>query len=242
MKIYISIEFRILLSILFTLGQISMVFSQTIWSGEKIVFTRPTGADENIASNQDRITANIWITRGSKAGIFNIKQSADGVYKKNLSPIDTEWSYGTTNDIGSLIFTSWEESFGGQDGGGPPSTLNKDMVVHLITDDIYIDIKFLSWDFSNGGGFSYERSTNPQLSIDDNVIDTPKLHPNPAHEFIAISGLSHIEEYKIFDVIGKEIHQGILNENYSIQVSHFDAGVYFILIPERKKLLRFIKL
>ncbi len=33
------------------------------------------------------------------------------------------------------------------------------MVLHLITDDIYIDIKFLSWTSGGNGGFSYERST-----------------------------------------------------------------------------------
>jgi len=40
------------------------------------------------------------------------------------------------------------------------------MVVHLISDDIYIDIKITSWEAgsNSGGGFSYERSTNPNLS------------------------------------------------------------------------------
>jgi hypothetical protein len=32
-------------------------------------------------------------------------------------------------------------------------------VLHLKTDDIYLDIKFLSWSERSGGGFSYERST-----------------------------------------------------------------------------------
>ena len=37
------------------------------------------------------------------------------------------------------------------------------MVLHLITDYIYIDLKFISWQAGNvgtgDGGFSYERST-----------------------------------------------------------------------------------
>jgi hypothetical protein len=42
--------------------------------------------------------------------------------------------------------------------------IGKDAVLHLIADDIYLDIKFLSWTAGGGGGFSYERSTVPEPS------------------------------------------------------------------------------
>jgi hypothetical protein len=42
----------------------------------------------------------------------------------------------------------------------PPGSVGVDAVVHLITDDIYLSLKFTSWSASgSGGGFSYERST-----------------------------------------------------------------------------------
>ncbi len=52
----------------------------------------------------------------------------------------------------------------------------RNMVIHLITDDIYIDIKFLSWtpgggDTSGLGGFSYERSTPNGLVINEIFAD-----------------------------------------------------------------------
>jgi hypothetical protein len=49
----------------------------------------------------------------------------------------------------------------------PMLVLNIDAVVHLITDDIYIDITFLDWTpgiGGGGGGFVYERSTIPAPS------------------------------------------------------------------------------
>ena len=45
-----------------------------------------------------------------------------------------------------------------------PNIVGRDAVVHLITEDIYLDLKFTSWNgghTSPGGGFSYVRSTAP---------------------------------------------------------------------------------
>lgn len=131
--------------------------------GGTIVFSKEAMADFTIAANQDRITDNVWITRGDTKGIYNIKIETeyDGGDTYGESPLDTEWAFGTVaGGVSNLNFTTWAVAM----DGGPPSQLNKDMVVHLITDDIYLDIKFTSWGMgANGGGsFSYERSTVPQ--------------------------------------------------------------------------------
>jgi hypothetical protein len=65
---------------------------------------------------------------------------------------------GTLANFNSLTYTSWEQVFGGSLGGGPASLVGKDLVVHLVADDIYLSVRFLSWG-SHGSGFSYERST-----------------------------------------------------------------------------------
>ena len=147
----------------------------TIWSGPKITVTKAAGSDPNLAINQDRITANVWITRGNTAGIYNGK--TETLYAHNFSPADTEWAYGTTANYASLTYKSWEEWYGGQLGGGPTETLGSNAVVHLKTDDVYIDIKFLSWGVGllGAGAFSYERSTPgaPQNTPPTVSIDTP---------------------------------------------------------------------
>ena len=50
-------------------------------------------------------------------------------------------------------------------GGGNvnPKILNKDAVVHLKSDNIYLSIKFLAWSAFGAGGFSYQRSTAPTV-------------------------------------------------------------------------------
>ena len=143
--------------------------AQTIWNGPKIIFTKSNFDNPNDAASQDRITPNVWITRGAERGIFNIKQESE--YVRSLSPADTEWSFGTTANISNLTFADWQTAV----RRNPPSMVNQDMVVHLISEDIYIDIKFLNWE-QQAGGFSYERSTPnipaPETSVQSlSIVD-----------------------------------------------------------------------
>lgn len=127
----------------------------TIWDGPTITFTKADEADPTVEANQDRITDNVWITRGNNGGqIFNIK--SENTSDKSASPADTEWALGTTADISSLDFKPFRAAV-----DKPQDVVGKDLVLHLITDDVYINVKFTSWTSSRGGGFSYERSTKP---------------------------------------------------------------------------------
>ena len=76
----------------------------------------------------------------------------------SFCPFDTEWAFGSAADWQSLVFDPWvvwNEAY-------PPDTMiDQDAVVHLISDDIYIDIEFTSWSIGyegGGGGFSYARA------------------------------------------------------------------------------------
>jgi hypothetical protein len=132
------------------------VAAPVVWNGPKIMFFKDDFGDWTDFANQDRITDNVWITRQTERGIFNIRQESE--HTKMLSPVDTEWATGSAADFASLTFTNWE-AWHGKD---PLSVLNVPAVVHLISDDIYIDIVFLQWTSGRkGGGFVYERSTVP---------------------------------------------------------------------------------
>ena len=44
----------------------------------------------------------------------------------------------------------------------PPSLVNQTVSLHLVADDLYFDVRFLSWTEGGvGGGFSYERIPVP---------------------------------------------------------------------------------
>lgn len=123
------------------------------WRGSTITFNKSNGANPNLEENQDRIRENVWITRGNTGGqIFNIaiNNSAD----KTESPVGTEWAIGTLDELESLTFDYFRNAI-----SRPRTVVGKNLVLHLIEDDIYINVKFTSWSQGKRGGFSYERST-----------------------------------------------------------------------------------
>jgi hypothetical protein len=137
--------------------------AQTTWTGPTMTFTKADFADWTLPENQDRITDNVWITRADFQGIFNIKVEEQYDSATHSSPADTEWAFGSAADWQSLEFQTWFNWH----GMNPLLVINEDAVVHLITDDIYIDITFLDWTpgpGGGGGGFVYERSTIPAPS------------------------------------------------------------------------------
>ena len=122
-----------------------------IWDGPTISFSKDDGTDHTLESNQDRITPNVWITRGNAGQIFNIakENSAD----KEDSPIGTLWAKGTVDNIDNLTFTQFRMI------GQPKNVVGSDLVLYLVEDDIYLSVKFTSWSQGQKGGFAYDRSS-----------------------------------------------------------------------------------
>ena len=127
----------------------------TLWQGDSLTFTKTAESDPNTEDNQDRITASVWITRGNNGGqIYNIVTENSAV--SGTSPVGTEWAQGTFNDIGSLTFSSFRNACPGQK---PKNIVGIPMVLHIIQEDIYLEVEFTSWGQGKQGAFSYQRST-----------------------------------------------------------------------------------
>jgi hypothetical protein len=137
----------------------------TVWDGPLISFAQPGGADPSQAANQDRLTANVWLTRGSGQGLYNAKTETGFVH--SFSPADTEWANGSLADLASLTYTDWN-SWAKSVNRGPPSTVGVQAVLHLKSDDIYLSVKFTSWPMGSGG-FSYVRSTPGAVAVEPAV-------------------------------------------------------------------------
>ena len=125
----------------------------TIWTGSLLTFEKADSADPSDPENQDAITDLVVLTRGDSNSLFNvvIEESAT-----SSSPLGTEWSKGTTAELDGLKFDTLKGSMSNQMDNLPGTAL----VLHLIDENIYIDVTFLSWSSGDsGGGFSYERTT-----------------------------------------------------------------------------------
>ena len=133
-------------------GTPNEISSSTIWNGPLKSFTKTYGSNASEETNQDRLTAKVWITRGNNGGqIYNAAQEDKS--DKYKSPIGTEWAVGNINDLDKLIFYDFRIAI------QPKNIVGKDLVLHLIEEDIYLSVKFKSWSQGQKGGFSYERST-----------------------------------------------------------------------------------
>lgn len=126
--------------------------SSNIWSGAMVQFSKEDGADFSQESNQDRITSNVWITRGNAGQIFNIAKENSAV--KADSPVGTLWAKGNIDNIDNLTFEPFRQAV-----GQPKTVVGLDLVLYLVDDDIYLSVKFTSWSQGQKGGFAYERSS-----------------------------------------------------------------------------------
>ena len=152
----------------------------------------------------------------------------------STSPKDTEWAFGTTSNLGALTFADWVVTV----ANNPPAMVGQNMVVHLITDDIYIDIKFTSWTAAaGGGGFSYQRSTDSGLSTDDFSLEKFSIFPNPSSSEINLNLPSSVtsSSIKVFNILGKEVYS---NSEYRspINVSTWEKGIYLVQVKSSQNI------
>ena len=147
--------------------------AQTVWSGYTFPFSKPAFSDYLLPEFQDRITDNVWLTRGASQGLVNAVSECDEedcFYAHTFSPEGTEWATdliaaNASEDIEAanwqqLTFDDWETAYGFSIGA---NILDHVAVLHLIEDDIYIDIRFTQWGSTPASGtpISYERGEPP---------------------------------------------------------------------------------
>jgi hypothetical protein len=145
-----------------------------VWNGPPISFTKLNHADYTLPINQDRLTDHVWLTRLNARPLINI--FVEDYPQDFLSPLDTEWAFGptqpgnpgpiTASNFRRLEFSPFAVALNRAIGAyvlqyGPG-------VLHLISDDTYVNIRFTSWtsgDDIGGGGFSYIRSTPGETPV-----------------------------------------------------------------------------
>lgn len=222
---------------------LQVLAAQTIWTGPKITFTKANYADWTQEANQDRITDNVWITRADTESIFNIV--VESSYEDSVSPKNTEWAFGQTSDgISTLTFYPFDTLL--VDGVGNDILNHSNYVLHLISEDIYIDLSFLSWtkgpnSGGGGGGFSYERSTPAILGTGEKNLKQVSIFPNPARDIINIKELKTDDSYKIYSLLGEVVHEGkVKRGDKQIHIDKLSKGVYVLKLKD-KTTIKFIK-
>jgi len=93
-----------------------------------------------------------------------------------------------------------------------------------------------NWTVASGhidanSSFSLDCASNCNtLALDEYEYDSTHflIYPNPTSKVLKISNLNSYEEYKIFDISGKEISNGNISNNENINIENLTNGVYFL--------------
>jgi hypothetical protein len=169
-----------LLAILATIS--NPLQAAVVWAfgdpGITVVSAGGDGRDSSHPSQQDVIAPSLTISRNVTEGIFNVTEEAR--YVKFTSPAGTEWAFAglgpdtSQNPTGvlfgasqwmDLTFEPWSEALG-RHGFLPDRTtgnladniVGTSGVLHVIAEDIYIDIVFTEWG-GTAGTWSYDRAS-----------------------------------------------------------------------------------
>ena len=205
-----------------------LCFSQTIWNGPLMTFEKENFDNPSDIDSQDRITDLVWLTRGGDNVLFNAKTQSSAPINGYASPEDTRWAEGDTNNLTALEFSDFKSAAPKSNNGTPrvKNMVGRNYVVHLITDNIYIDLKMLSWQqgAANGGGFSYERSTDPSLSFDTTYKKSLYIYPNPTDGLISFN-TNIVSQIKVYNIKGKMIKNSFGSD---VDLTNIKGGLYLI--------------
>lgn len=134
----------------------------------------------------------------------------------NFSVLSNE-QYTFTVDVGNLIVE-------GANGDAYP-------VGQAFADGI----SYSTTDFGFGVGI-----VENTLSAENLTTTDIKLHPNPASEFISLTGNTNLSDYVIYDILGKAIKKGTYLTKEPISIQNLERGMYFLKFDNHET-LKFLK-
>jgi hypothetical protein len=125
----------------------------TIWNGPN------TGWAKSVATPSDPILPGVVVlTRGANEVMYNTVTELGPTVG---SPADTEWGFGTLANFSTLIYKTMDTWRAGANFNFQALILNKQMVMHIKSADIYMSIMFTNWGRFGSGTVGYIRSTAP---------------------------------------------------------------------------------
>ena len=187
----------------------------------QITFTKSANTNASLPENQDRISETVWLTRGTRYGIYN---AYDQTSIKNQPTSGIKLALGSTESLSTLNFetiSQWGKKFNGLDG----IWLNENLVLYLTETNEYYNFTMTSWE--NNGSFSYTRSSTA-LSIID-YSNTTIIYPNPTTSILIIEGNKEYQ-IEVYDMVGNKIMT--LTGN-SINMEHLSSATYIVKATDK---------
>ncbi len=137
---------------------VSLANASTVWTGPNFTYVQPSPGAADVL-----VAGVVSLARGDNMPLYNLA-AGETFYNGTTSPTDTTWAFGSIADYQTLTYTNFATIRAGHTGPGGvfgAYIKNKPMVVHIVSQDIYLALEFTAWaDFHvSGSGFTYIRST-----------------------------------------------------------------------------------
>jgi hypothetical protein len=158
-----------------------LIHAATVWNGPSFTYNQPA-SDPTQATNQDRITSDVWLTRAASKGLFNAFYETNAT---TFSPTNTEWAFGILTNYASLHYTNF---LAWLKGASPVTLVGQQVVVHLISDDIYVSMQITFWAAGGSGGFAYVRSSPTPASLSGAIVNNGQF----SFSYPADAGISYV--------------------------------------------------
>jgi len=209
----------------------------TFWTGPTNTFVHPAGTGSSVV---DKLTTNhvgadavnnVWLTRGFNLPLFN---SAAESSWSSTSPLKTTWALasGPLTSAASLTYGTFANVVGAPHTGiGPGVSVGKTFYVHIMPDDIYLVLKLTAWGQSDGGSFSYQRSSpavtlpTPTISITNplsgGVFMAPATVTIGANAAVSSGTVTNVQFFTNGISVGSD-----QTSPFSLTVNNLAAGPY----------------
>ena len=79
--------------------------------------------------------------------------------------------------------------------------------------------------------------SNTEINL---INKTIKIFPNSSIDFIQIQGLTKTEKYRIYNILGLSVYNGLIADNDKINILNLTNGIYFLKF-ENGNTIKFIK-
>ncbi|MGB0199649.1 MAG: T9SS type A sorting domain-containing protein, partial [Flavobacteriaceae bacterium] len=124
--------------------------------------------------------------------------------------------------------------------GSPKGLVGKKLGVWIQEENIYLTLTFNSW-ISGQGGFSYTRSTEGSLSIDNPETSSKIiLAPNPVKDRVYVYGVNNPTAYHIYNLLGREVAHGRVSDGGAVEVALLPRGLYLLKF-QNGNAIKFVK-
>jgi hypothetical protein len=135
-----------------TILQANSTAGSKVWNSGSYTFTKTA------VGQVDEITEFTHITRGYGGFIYNaVDQTGPSGWWCNYTLSNVEWALGNIADWAMLTFSDQvpiPDCY-------TPNIQNLPLVMHLKSEDIYLQVVFSYWQGGGGGNFTYTRTTAP---------------------------------------------------------------------------------